>query len=69
MTYTSDLESRDIKEHVINASAASYLLQSGSRIQSGGFCKLQPVSRFSRVFVTDEEKLPVLPANFEVIQV
>lgn len=69
MTYTSDLESRDIKEHAMNASAASYLLQSGSRIQSGGFCKLQPVSRFSKIFVTDQEKLPVLPANFEVVQV
>lgn len=68
MTYTSDLETRDIKEHVMNASSASYLLASGSKIQSGGFCKLQPVSRFAKIFVTGEEKLPVLPANFEVVQ-
>lgn len=69
MTYTSDLESRDIKERVMKSSSDVCLLVSQGQVQSGGFCKLQPVNRYTRIFVSDQQKLPVLPANFCVVHV
>lgn len=69
MTYTSDLESRDIKEHVMKSSSAVCLLADQGQMQSGGFCKLQPVSRFTRIYVSGQQKLPVLEANFCVVHV
>jgi DeoR family fructose operon transcriptional repressor len=67
MTYTSDMETREIKEMVMNNSRVSYLLTEGSKVLSGGFCKFEPVSRFDSIFITAKDKLPVLPSNFKVI--
>lgn len=69
MIYTSELETREIEENVMKNSRASYLLADGSKVKSGGFCKLCPISRFDKILVTDKEKLPVLPGNFQVVHV
>lgn len=69
MTYTEELETREIKESAMKNSRASYLLADKGKVKSGGFCKLAPTSRFDRIFVTDMEKLPVLPGNFQIVHV
>ncbi len=66
-SYTSEAETRELKNIAIHNSKHAYLLIDESKIGKRGFCKFQPLESFETIFCNQPEKEIVLPDNFQIV--
>ena len=66
-SYTSEAETRELKNIAIHNSKHAYLLIDESKIGMRGFCKFQPLESFETIFCNQPEKEIVLPDNFQIV--
>lgn len=67
-SYTAEMETREIKKIAMENSNHNYLLLDDSKIGIKGFCKLNKIDRFDKIFCNYFETEEEVPENFTLIK-
>jgi len=65
--YTNELDTLAIKTFAIENSDRAYLLLDSSKLNKKGFCKLDSLSNFEKVYCNKSPELENAPQNFEIV--
>lgn len=69
MSYTAEMETREIKQIAMRHANHAYLLIDDSKLGVTGFCQFQDINDFDAIFCNSSDKLPEeLPPNFIIVE-
>ena len=68
MSYTAEMETRQMKVIAMEHSQHSYLLLNEDKINVKGFCQFTPLSNFDKIFIRMNMEIANLPKNVEIIK-
>lgn len=67
LAYTNELDTLAIKTFAIENSDKSFLLMDSSKLNRKGFCKMDSLANFERIYCNDCAELSKAPENFELV--